>query len=98
MEGRPDCVLCMDDVICSLALSWLARHQVEVPRDLRIASFHDSAFLEAHDPSVTALHVDVAALGAAAANVLIDRLEGKEVSARIRLGYKVMIRDSSRPR
>jgi DNA-binding LacI/PurR family transcriptional regulator len=96
MRERPECIVCMDDVICGMVLSWLHRKQLRVPTDIGVASFHDSAALAAHDPPITALRIDVPELGATAMRVLSDALDGKAIQPRTRLGYEIAIRDSSR--
>jgi DNA-binding LacI/PurR family transcriptional regulator len=97
MRGKPDCLICMDDAICGRALSWLQRKGYGIPCDIRVASFHDSAFMEMHNPPVTALHIHVSELGAVAGKVLLDMIAGKPVSAINRVGYELAERDSSRP-
>jgi DNA-binding LacI/PurR family transcriptional regulator len=98
MKKTPDCLLCMDDVICGRVLSWLQKKKYEIPADVRIASFHDSAFMEMHNPPVTALHVDLPSLSAAAGKVLLDMIEGKEPDRAVRVGCALVIRDSTRPK
>lgn len=95
--GGPDCLVCMDDAICGRALSWLQRAGRRVPDDLRVASLHDSAFMEMHNPPITALHVDVPELGAAAGRLLLDMIAGKPVATKNRVGYELAVRESSRP-
>lgn len=98
MRKKPDCVICMDDAICGRLLSWLRKNDYSIPGDARVVSFHDSAFMEMHNPPVTALHIEVPELGAAAAGALLDMIAGKQVPAMNRVGYSVIVRDSSRPR
>lgn len=96
MKKKPDCIVCMDDVICGLVLSWLQKSRIEIPADVKVASFHDSAFMATHNPPVTALHINVPELGATAGNILLDMIAGKDVSAKNLVGYEVIVRDSSR--
>ena len=96
MEKKTGCLICMDDVICGRVLGWLQRNGISIPEDVRVVSFHDSAVMELHNPPVTALHVDVPELGAGAGNAILDMIDGKDVPSRIRVGYEVIVRDSSR--
>lgn len=96
MEASPGTLLCMDDVIASRSLSWLHRHGYSIPRDVSLMSFHDSAAMEDHIPSITALHVNIHDLGCAAANNLIDAANGRETAKKILVPYRLIIRDSSR--
>ncbi len=96
MKKKPDCLVCMDDVICGFVLAWLQKNRFEVPRDVKIASFHDSAAMEHHNPPVTALHIHVQELGASAGTILLDAIEGKDVPYKNRVGYEFIIRGSTR--
>lgn len=96
MEGKPDCLVCMDDAICGRALYWLHKNRFSVPADVRVVSFYDSQAMEQHIPPITALHINVRDLGAAAGNALLDLIEGKAVPRRNRVAYRLCIRDSSR--
>jgi DNA-binding LacI/PurR family transcriptional regulator len=96
MEKKPGCLVCMDDTICGRVLGWLQRKGFSIPGDVCVVSFHDSAIMELHNPPITALHVDVPDLGSKACNAILDMIEGKEVPRRIRVGYEVIVRNSSR--
>ena len=96
MELKPDCLVCMDDVICNRVLRWLSKSGFHIPSDVKIVSFHDSIALEQHEPPVTALHINVPALGEKAATVLLDMIDGKHVAQVNRIGYALCIRESSK--
>ena len=96
MGKSPGCLVCMDDVICGRVLGWLQRKGISIPDVVRVVSFHDSSVMELHNPPVTAIHVNVPELGAVAGNAILDMIDGKDVPRRIRIGYEVIIRDSSR--
>ena len=96
MGGKADCLVCMDDAICGRALYWLHKNRFRVPEDVRVVSFYDSQAMEQHVPPITALHINVRELGAAAGNALLDLIEGKAVPQRNRVAYELCIRDSSR--
>lgn len=97
LKKKPDCIVCMDDVICGFVLSCLQRNRIELPADVRVVSLHDSAFMATHNPPVTALHINVPELGATAGTILLDMIEGKDVSPKNLVGYEVLVRDFSRP-
>ena len=59
MKNRPDCLICMDDVIATHVLAWLYRKGFTVPDDVALVSFHDSTVMESYHPSVSALHINV---------------------------------------
>ena len=96
LHKRIDCIVCMDDKICSQVLLKLAIEHVKIPRDIRVASFYDSIFLASHNPPITALEFDVKALGNAACKVLIDTLSGVEVTQKTLLGYDIIFKASTK--
>lgn len=91
-----ECILCMDDSICSLVLNVLKKNRISVPEDMRVASFYNSPLLENNLPAVTSLHFDAAALGMTTCRTLLDHLEGKEVSGRTLLGYEIVLKESTK--
>lgn len=91
-----DCVLCMDDVICTKALKIIEKNNIKIPDELRIASFYDSIFLENYTPSISAIHIEIEELGEKAGELILDAIEGKNLDKIHRLGWDLRIRDSTR--
>lgn len=91
-----ECILCMDDSICCQVLNTLKKNRVSVPEDLRVASFYNSPLLENNLPAITSLQFDAAALGTVTCRILLDHLEGKEVSKRTLLQYEVVLKESTK--
>lgn len=90
-----ECVVCMDDFICSLALIQMRQMGIDVPRDMKIASFYDSSLLEHTVPPVTSLRFDAVELGRTACRELLNLLEGKPARSRTLPGYQLILRDST---
>lgn len=91
-----DGIICMDDYICLLALTYLREKGVMIPDKVQIASFYDSAILKQYTPSVTSLHFDAKELGRIACKILLEHLDGKETSCSARIGYQLIARESTR--
>jgi len=96
MRGRPQCLLCMDDVIAARALAWLYRAGYSVPEDVAVVSFHDGAAMESHRPAVSALSIDVQKLASIAGNAILNLIEGKNVERVNSVLSRFIVRDSSR--
>ena len=92
----PQCIVCMDDMICSIVLQILDKEHVKVPEQMKVASFYDSTLLRNHEPAVTSLIFDDRALGTLTCSVLLDFINGKEVKGRNLSGYEVVYRESTR--
>lgn len=90
-----DCIICMDDLICSYVLNKCRYSHIKVPRDIRLASFYNSSLLEHSTPSITSLNFNVMELGMKACSTLINSLEGKEVNKKNLLGYEVSLKEST---
>ena len=96
MKKNPQCLVCMDDIICVYVLKWLKQNDYEVPVDIQVISFYDSQVLENNTPPITALNVNVSNLTKKAGNLLVDIIEGKKVPSHTKVGYELRIRESFR--
>lgn len=96
LEKQADGIVCMDDKICGYALHCLDTLHVRIPRDIRVASFYSSPYLDNCAPGITSLKFHPKELGSAACQVLLDRIEGKNVPERTLLGYEIVIKDSTK--
>lgn len=95
MKAKADCIICMDDAICSMVLQVLARKKTAVPGGMQVASFYDSTLLQNNKPAVTSLLFDDKALGALTCRVLLQYIRGEEVNGRTLLGYEIAGRESA---
>lgn len=96
LDRKVDCILCMDDAICSRVLKMLREQQVKVPQEVRLASFYNSTILENSVPSITSLSFDAKELGMVACRTLLDLIEGTEVKERTLLSYEVVLKESTK--
>lgn len=95
MNKNTECIVCMDDAICSLVLQVLSGSSISVPDQVKIASFYDSTLLKNSKPAVTSLVFDDKALGARTCSILLRYIQGEEIQGRTLLGYEMMIREST---
>lgn len=71
-------VLCSDDVVCMQVVEILNENHLEIGRDVKIASFHDSVLLESHVPSISAVKVDAYALGEKSSELSLNLVKGEK--------------------
>lgn len=95
MTQEVDCIVCTDDLICSQVLTKLNEEGYSVPKDIKVASFYDSAYLAHHNPPVTSLRIDAKGLGIEAGRSLIDLIEKKEVASKTLLDYEIVLKKST---
>ncbi len=91
-----DCIVCMDDYLCSLTMAHLRSLGVPVPQKVKVASFYDSVLLKNNIPPVTSLHFDAVELGHRACRMLIDRLEQQPEQDYAPPAYEILQRDSTK--
>lgn len=96
LQGNVECIICMDDVICSVVLQILTEKNIMVPQQIQVASFYDSTLLKNSKPAITSLVFDDKALGALTCKILLHYIQGKDVEGRTLLGYELVIRESTR--
>lgn len=95
-RGEVDCIVCMDDCLCSMVLIHLRTGGLSVPGDVKVVSFYDSILLEHNIPPITSLRFDATELGKIACQKLLNRLSGKPEGPTIPPGYQLLLRDSTK--
>lgn len=90
-----DCIICMNDMICSRVLLQLQKEHVKVPEQIKVASFYKSLLAE-HIPEVTTLEFDAKELGAVACTTLLDMIEGRQVKKESLLPHKICIKETTK--
>lgn len=91
-----ECILCMDDNICMYVLKALRKNGIEVPGDIKVASFYNSRLLNDYFPSVSCVEFDIRELGNVAGKILLDRLNGDMEPKQIVLGYDIILKESTK--
>lgn len=95
MKRNVDCIICTDDNICSIILAKLNEESYCVPKDVKVASYYNSAYLENYNPPITAVNIDVKELGLMAGKKLIELIEGKEVIGKSTVDYELRLKKST---
>ena len=95
LRNGDECLMCMDDGICSATIAKLKRDEVSIPEDIKIASFYNSELLSNNQPTITALQYDPKELGINACKTLFDILNGIEVEQKVMLSYEVQLKSST---
>lgn len=90
------CLLCLDDNICMNVLNKLRRDNIRIPEDIKIASFYNSNLLGEYYPPITCTEFDIKELGITASKLLLDLLNEQEVPSKMMMGYKVILKESTK--
>jgi LacI family gluconate utilization system Gnt-I transcriptional repressor len=98
LEQAPDidAVFCSSDLVALGALTEAHARGIAVPRDLAVVGFGDLAFAADLVPALTTVRIDGTAIGRQAAQFIVDRAEGQEITERVvDIGYSIVERDST---
>ncbi len=90
-----ECIITMDDYLCSCVLNTLRQRRIEVPGRVKVASFYDSSLLANNIPSITSIQFDVEELGERACKTLLQMIEGEMAEPHALLGYRISLREST---
>ena len=91
-----DGLICMDDALAGRVIRKCKSEHIQIPKDLKLASFYNSTLLENLTPTVTSLNFDEKKLGSAVAGTLIDMIEGRKVKGRRLKNYEVSLKESTK--
>jgi LacI family transcriptional regulator, repressor for deo operon, udp, cdd, tsx, nupC, and nupG len=93
----PDAVFACNDAMAMGLIRGFTAAGIAVPDGISIAGFDDIEFAAAYIPALTTVHQSRGDIGARAAAMLIDLMQGKPLHSRdVRLSAEVVMRDSTR--
>ena len=95
-EGaRPDAVFAASDLMAVGALRVLREAGLSVPGDVAVVGFDDAPVCRHTEPQLTTVAQPVVEMGAVMADLLLDRIAGREVAAETVLPTRLVVRGSS---
>ena len=80
LSNPPTAVMGGNDLLAIGVMRQARARGLRVPEDLAVTGFNDFAFAEFVDPPLTTVHVPGYEMGRSAAQLLIDHLDGREIS------------------
>jgi DNA-binding LacI/PurR family transcriptional regulator len=92
---RPDAVFCLYERLAVAVLDIAREVHVAVPEDLLIATISEIGRAGTTDPPLTTLDIEQDRLGAAAATLLCDLLEGTDASSVLDVPTRLTVREST---
>jgi LacI family gluconate utilization system Gnt-I transcriptional repressor len=95
-EPKLQAVACSSDGMAQGVLVEAATRGLRVPQDLAVCGFGDADFAAHLHPSLTTVHVDGAAIGRLAAQLIVDRCAGKPIAQPVvDIGFSIIEREST---
>lgn len=98
LNERPTAVFCSNDEMALGAMKAIKQKEMVMPKDISIAGFDDMGFTAYLTPSLTTVLRPVEEMSKEGAQILLNKIEGKNVSevGIINLDTELIIRDSIR--
>jgi LacI family transcriptional regulator len=94
----PDAIVCGNDMIALGVMDVCHERGVRIPEDLSIVGFDDMSFASAGPLQLTTVSVPRQAMGERAAELLFERIEGYDGSAReVCLPHRLQVRSTVAP-
>ena len=79
-DRLPHAVACASDQVAAGLMTVLRFAGVQVPQDVSVVGYDDSAFMSCTDPPLTTVRQPIEAIGRAAVELLVGQIEGAAVS------------------
>ncbi len=95
VDGKVECIICGDDVICTAVMSSLQGKGYRIPKDVAVASLYNSPNLDCFSPSVTAVNVSARQVGKMICRQMINFLEGRDYRQKTVMDYEILLRKSA---
>lgn len=97
LARRPDvqALVCYNDMVAVGALQACAERGLSVPDDVAIVGYDDSTLAELVQPSLTTLRVPKYDIGADAARILLDRIQGQKGQREVLHRPELIVRRST---
>jgi LacI family transcriptional regulator len=97
-RSQPDAVMCANDLIAVAVIRTLAEIGRRVPDDVAVVGIDNTELAELHLPSITSVSLESAALGQAAARMLLDRVADPDRPPRREvIAPRLVVRESTAP-
>ena len=95
-QPKLQAVCCSSDGLAQGVLVEAAARGLRVPQDLAVFGFGDAEFAAHLRPSLTTVHVDGGQIGRLAAQLVLDRCQGRPVPHPvIDVGFRIVEREST---
>jgi len=102
LESRPTAIFASNDDMAAATVAIAHRHGLDVPADLSVCGYDDTPLATAVWPPLTTIHIPIAELSRAAADLLVEAIRAKQLGQKhspkhVVLDYALIRRHSDAP-
>lgn len=96
LPERPDAIFAVSDVMAVAAVRAIHRANLRVPEDISVVGFDDTYIAQMCEPSLTTVRQRGSQMGAYAAEILLDQVNGVQVTnQQILMDVDLLVREST---
>ena len=96
-KNRPDALITANDNMAVGAYRAIHEMGLRIPDDVAVASFNDISVAQFLSPPLTTVHLAAEEIGENAVELLLERMNGRELPKRVTLATSLRWRESTRP-
>lgn len=93
---RPDAIVTANDTIAVGVYRTLRESGLHIPNDVAVAGFNDISAAQFMTPPLTTVRLAPEQMGETAVDLLVERMQGRELAKRVILATKIIWRESTR--
>lgn len=93
-RGLPEVILCLNDDMALNVIEVLKKHNISVPKDVAVTGFDGLDFTSNVFPSLTTIELPLSDISCKSAELLLDKIEGREVKSLTEVECKFISRQS----
>jgi DNA-binding LacI/PurR family transcriptional regulator len=95
LPNLPDSIVTSCDVLAIGCMRELKKKGINIPKDIAIVGFDNIAYCELVDPTLTTIAQPIYKLGSVAAQMIVDKLDGRVVEEKVIFPGELIIRESA---
>lgn len=93
-KAMPEAIICANDIMAAGICDWLGDRKYKVPDDVKVTGFDCIRAGQNYEPMITSVNREWYSMGYQALNLLMDKVEGREVQTRVSINTRLVCGES----
>jgi LacI family transcriptional regulator len=95
LPNPPDAIIAGFDILAIGCMKELKKLGIKIPDDIALIGFDNISLCELVEPSLSTIAQPITQLGAAAARIIIDKIQGKPAQEKVVFPGELVLRQST---